>query len=338
MGLEARVEKVIAKLKLNKFSPFPFARSAFWQTIYGSYWPILKPAKPDFFHHIVLPDGDILVVAENRPPNWKPGGRIMLLVHGLTGCYESVYMQRMCRRLHKKGYMVLRLNLRFCGPGKGLARRPYHCGVSGDTRYVLEWVKRHFPDSPVTQIGFSLGANLTLKMAGEDGSRPSGNLDSAVAISAPLDLGLASQRFGLPENKIFQQFFLKSLRRDLQLMEKLNPDMPKLDFPPDMTIRKFDELHTAPMNGFKDAADYYQKCSAIHFVPEIKIPTLILSSLDDPFSDVRALKHISMPGNVDLILTDHGGHVGFLGFGTSYDEVRWSDQAVARWLEDVMAI
>src|SRR5687768_13646404 len=108
MGIEDRVERVLRKLRLNKFYPFPFARSGFLQTIYGAYWPILKPATPDCYHHILLPDGDILVVAENRPKTWKPGSRIMLLVHGLTGSYQSTYMQRLARRMHKKGCLVLR--------------------------------------------------------------------------------------------------------------------------------------------------------------------------------------------------------------------------------------
>ncbi len=172
MGIEDRVERILRKLKLNKFYPFPFARSGFWQTVHGTYLPILKPSKPDAYHHMMLKDGDVLVLAENRPKEWQPGQRIMLLVHGLTGCYQSTYMQRMCRRMTKKGFLVLRLNLRFCGPGRGLARKAYHAGVSDDTREVLEWIKIKFPDSPVTQVGFSLGGNVTLKMAGEDGSRP----------------------------------------------------------------------------------------------------------------------------------------------------------------------
>lgn len=338
MGIEDRVERVLAKLKLNKFYPFPFARSPFWQTIYGTYWPILKPSKPDFFHHVLLPDGDVLVMSENRPRTWQSGGRIMLLVHGLTGCYQSTYMQRMCRRMHKKGYLVLRLNLRFCGPGRGLARTPYHCGVSEDTRYILEWIKRRFPESPVTQIGFSLGGNITLKMAGEDGSRPSGNLDSIVAISAPLDLKSAAQRFGLPENRFFENFFLNKLKSELQLMHKFHPELPPVEFPENMSILKFDQLHTAPRHGFKSAEDYYDKCSSIRYVPEIKIPTLILSSLDDPIADARFIENVHHGENVDVLLTEKGGHCGFLGFGTSYDEVRWSDQAVTRWLEDTLAI
>ncbi len=338
MGIEDRVERVLAKLKLNKFYPFPFARSGFYQTVYGNYWPILKPTRPDRFHHVLLPDGDILVVTENRPKNWKVGGRVMLLVHGLTGSHESTYMQRMCRRLFKKGYLVLRLNLRFCGPGRGLARRPYHCGVSQDTRDVLNWMTTAFPGSPVTQIGFSLGGNITLKMAGEDGSRPSGNLDSVVAVSPPVDLEAAASRMSQPENRMFQSFFLKHLLKDVKVMEQMFPEVEKFEFPQDLNIRKFDEIYTTRTGGFKDALDYYKKCSSIHYIPEIKIPALILSSMDDPVVDGRVLAHAPHSDNLDLILTERGGHVGFLGWGTSYQEVRWSDQAITRWLEDTIAI
>ena len=336
MGIEDRVERVLKKLKLNKFYPFPFARSGFWQTIYGNYWPILKASKPDGFHHVVLDDGDILVIAENRPPEWKPGQRIMLLVHGLTGSYESTYMQRMCRRMHKKGFLVLRLNLRFCGPGKGLARKAYHAGVSEDTREVIEWIKLKFPNSPVTQIGFSLGGNLTLKMAGEDGSRPSGNLDSVVAVSPPVDLEGSSLRMAAPENQLFERVFVKNLARDTRLMLKTFPDMEPFEIPKTLSLRAYEEIFATHRAGFKSAKDYYDKCSSMHFIPEIKIPTLIVSSIDDPVVDVRALAKVPHGNNVDIILTDRGGHVGFLGFGTTWDEVRWSDQAVARWLEDTL--
>lgn len=334
MGIEDRVERVLRKLKLNKFYPFPFARSGFWQTIYGNYWPILKAAKPDHYHHVVLPDGDILVLAENRPKHWRPGQRIMVLVHGITGCYQSTYMQRMCRRLVKKGYLVLRLNLRFCGPGKGLSRRPYHAGVSDDTRVILKWIERQFPNSPVTQIGFSLGGNVTLKMAGEDGSKPTGNLDSVVAVSPPFDLAAATQRLSEKDNRLFQWVFLSHLIHDVKLMEQLFPEIGRVNFPKDLSIRKFDEIYTTSRGGFKSVDDYYKNASSIHYIPEIKIPTLIVSSMDDPVVDGQAITKLPQSENLDIVLTEHGGHLGFLGFGTSYNEVRWSDQAVARWVED----
>lgn len=338
MGIEERVERVLQKLKINKFSPFPFARSGFWQTIYGGYWPILKPSRPDNFHHIMLKDGDVLVLAENRPKEWQPGQRIMLLVHGLTGCYQSTYMQRMCRRMHKKGFLVLRLNLRFCGPGRGLARKAYHAGVSEDTREVLEWIKVKFPGSPVTQIGFSLGGNVTLKMAGEDGSRPSGLLDSVVAVSPPIDLEASTIRMSSPENHLFEKFFVHHLAKDTRLMLKTFPDVERFEVPKNYSLREFEELFATHRAGFQSSQDYYKKCSSMYHIPEIKIPTLIISSIDDPVVDAKALLKVPHGNNVDIILTDKGGHVGFLGFGTTYDEVRWSDQAVARWLEDTVAI
>ncbi len=336
MGIEDRVERVLKKLKLNKFYPFPFARTGFWQTIYGNYWPILKPEKPDAFHHVVLSDGDILVIAENRPKHWQPGQRIMLLVHGLTGCYESTYMQRMCRRMVKKGYLVLRLNLRFCGPGRGLAKNGYHAGVSGDTRFVLQWIKSQYPDSPVTQIGFSLGGNITLKMAGEDGSRPSGNLDSLVAVSPPVDLKASSLRMAEPDNRLFERVFVQAIANDTKLLKKFHPDQAAgIQLPKQPTLRAFEEIF-ATRAGFRNAEDYYEKCSSMHYIPEIKVPSLILSSIDDPVVDSRALSRIEHGSNVDILLTEKGGHVGFLGWGTTYDEVRWSDQAVARWVEDTV--
>jgi predicted alpha/beta-fold hydrolase len=339
LGIEDRVERVLTKLKLNKFYPFPFARSSFWQTVYGAHWPILKPTKPDNYHQVILPDNDIVVIAENRPPQWQPGQRIMLLVHGLSGNYQSTYMQRMCRRMNKKGYLVLRMNLRSCGPGRGLARHPYHCGVSEDTRQVLHWIQRRFPNSPVTQIGFSLGGNLTLKMAGEDGSRPSGNLDSVVAVSAPIDIERATQLVGHPQNKYLDRYSLKMLARDMTQLRHQRPDLPTVDFlDPHMTLRKFDEQFTVPVGGFKSLDDYYKTVSSINYIPEIKVPTLILSSMDDPIADGHSVLGLPTRSNLDVLLTEHGGHVGFLGFGTSYDEIRWSDQAVARWLEDTLAI
>ena len=336
MGIEDRVERVLRRLKLNKFNPFPFARSGFLQTIYGSYWPSLKPSTPDCYHHVLLPDGDVLVIAENRPKNWKPGQRVMLLVHGLTGSYQSTYMQRMCRRLVKRGHLVLRLNLRFCGPGKGLARRAYHAGVSEDTRHVLHWIEHHFPDSPVTQIGFSLGGNVTLKMAGEDGSRPTGNLDSIVAVSPPVDLEASSLRMAEPENRLFERFFVKYLINDTKLLLKLYPEVGPIEIPKEPSLRAFEEIFATHRAGFKSAADYYRQCSSIHYIPEIKVPTLIVSSVDDPVVDARALVEVPHSDNLDVLLTTHGGHVGFLGWGTRYDEIRWSDQAVAQWLETIL--
>ncbi len=338
MAIEDRVERVLKKLKLNQFYPFPFARSGFWQTLYGAYWPTLKPNRPDAYHHVILPDGDILVLAENRPKKWREGDRIMLLVHGLTGCYQSPYMQRMCRRLVKKGYLVYRLNLRFCGPGRGLARTPYHAGLSDDTRETLKWIKSVHETSPVTQLGFSLGANITLKMAGEDGSRPSGNLDSVVAVSPPIDLDASTRKMNHKDNLLFQRQFLRHVLMDYKLMLELYPDARRPKLSSDVSIRDIDDLFAPNYWGFKDRQDYYKVCSSQAYIPEVKIPALILSSIDDPVVDNTPLFTMETNPNTDVLLTQAGGHIGFLGWGTRYDEVRWSDQAIDNWIQRTLVV
>lgn len=333
MSIDDQVEKVLKKIKIHRFHPFPFARSGIMQTIYGHYWPFLKAPTPNFFHHIELPDGDILVASENRPRKWKAGDRVMLLVHGASGNYLAPYMQRMCRRLHRAGYLVLRLNLRACGPSLGLSKMPYHGGQSEDTRAVIEWIAGKFPGSPVTQIGFSLGGNITLKMAGEAGSKPPGNLDSVVAVSPPVNIGAAIESLSLPRNRILERSFIGWLIKQVQNHHKYFPEFRPYDLPPSFNIKEFHECYTAPIGGFRDAQEYYEKNSAMQFIPEIKIPSLILCAIDDPVVDGRFVAQIPHSKDLDVILTKHGGHVGFLGWGTHWDEVRWSDQVVAKWID-----
>jgi uncharacterized protein len=336
MSLEAKFERVLQRLKLNRFSPFPFARSGFLQTIYGTCWPYLRAPTHNALHTITLADGGAVVVVENRPPHWRPGRRIVLLIHGLSGTSQSNYMQRMARRLYHQGHLVLRMNLRNCGPGFGLSAQAYHGGVSDDARAVLHWIGRNFPGSPVTQVGFSLGGNITLKMAGEDGSKPTGPLDSVVAVSPPVDLKAAVQKLGSPENKFLHKIFLKSLQTDVERLHKKFPELGPWKFPDQMNITLFDELYTAPRSGFKDANDYYRQSSALTYLPEIKLPTFLLCSIDDPVVDATQLVESTPNKNLDILLTEHGGHVGFVGWGTRWDETRWSDQAVSNWIDTTL--
>lgn len=337
MSIDDRIEKALKKLKLNRFSPYPTLRSGWMQTIVGFYTPFLKASAPSSIHLITLNDGDQVLVAENRPKEWVPGKRIVLLVHGLTGCYKSAYMQRMARRLSKRGMLVLRMNLRGAGEGLGLARKPYHAGVSDDTRQVLKWIGQTYPGSPVTQVGFSLGANITLKMAGEDGSRPTGPLDSIVAVSPPLDLKKSAEKLDSRSARIFQRFFMKHLLKDIAKIHQKFPDMGPVKLRPGISIAEFDEQFSAPHAGYLSAEEYYKNASSQNYLHEIKVPTLIIGSEDDPVAASEGLikKPVSRD-NIDLLMTKHGGHMGFLGFGTQWDEIRWSDQAIGQWIQTLL--
>ena len=156
------------------------------QTIASIFWPQTKTVDGlvERFN-VSIGDEGFLSVIENRPSTWKSGDRVVFLVHGLTGSEDSTHLIRLADAFVRRGVLTVRMNMRGCGPGLGLASGIYHSGRSGDARAVLEWIGRRHQNSPVTQIGISLGGNATLKMAGEFGSACPTFLDSVVAVSPP---------------------------------------------------------------------------------------------------------------------------------------------------------
>lgn len=321
-------------LGLPEFQPLrPFV-SGHAQTLAARFWPRLPDREPFRLHELALPDGDRLVLVEDRPPpGWREGGRITTLLHGLSGCHRSTYMIRLARKLVDAGSRVIRVNLRGCGPGVGLARNPYHSGRSEDARAVLGWLGRRYPGSPVTLIGFSLGGNIALKMAGEDGNQPTGLLDSLIAVSPPVDLEACATRIARRENRLFESHFLGCLKRDVLRAE------PGFRFPEGMNLIGFDEVYTAPRCGFLNARDYYARASSGPWIPNISIPTLILSSRDDPVVETEALTRLPSHPRLDLIVTERGGHVGFLGRESFRGiGVRWMDRLILRWMESRFSV
>lgn len=329
---------VLGKIGVGPFRPFLFMAHPHSQTLAGAYLPQVGDILPTAVHEFILPDNDKLIVVENRPLGFNNGDRIAVLVHGLLGSHASGYMIRIARRLVSSGFLVYRLNLRNCGPGFGMSMKPYHAGMSEDAREFLRWVKTQHPTSPVTQIGFSLGANLTLKMASEDGSRPSGNLDSIVAVCPPLDLGSSAVRMTQGMNRIFDSYFVHCLKRDVQRLHSLiDRPIPSRQVLSVNGVREFDEAYTAPIHGFASAEDYYEQCSSGHAIGDIRVPTLILASNDDPIADSSLIRHWPPRAGLDVILTDTGGHVGFVGFDKWYEGPRWMDRVVVNWIRHLQS-
>lgn len=315
------------KPQIKPFQPPKYLSNPLFQTIVPYYLPTGN-SKPPIQRGVVdLEDGDRLLLAVSRPPGWKEGDRIVLLIHGLAGSEDSSYLLRICSKLYKKGYLVVRANLRSCGPGRGMASRPYHSGRSEDARAVLNWLAKNYPKSPISQIGFSLSANITLKMLGEDDSLIVPNLDSAMAISPPLNLRSSAEKITKNYFKIFNYFFLLRLKKDVADILVDFPQLPKVEWPKKMNLIDFDHLYTAPRSGFKDAFDYYDSVSSLQFVPQIKRKTLILLSLDDPIVDTTGLDKIKIPDSVDTIQLNTGGHVGFLE-----PKRFWMDETIIDWL------
>jgi predicted alpha/beta-fold hydrolase len=331
-GMVEQGNDLLDHFDLGPFHPLPFLRSGMKQTIAAFYWPRVRKHLPQSFIDIKLPDGDQLRLIQNKPNSWKNGQRIAILVHGLAGNSASSYMVRAAQKIFSRGINVISVNLRGCGEGFGLARNIYHAGRSDDIRQILKVISQQYSKSPVSMIGYSLGANIILKMAGEDGQQISGNMDSLLAISPPVDLEKTSAQLKASENILFDQFFLWGLRLDINKMHKKFPDLPKPKIPMAVNLVEFDDIYTAPRAGFKNALDYYQQSSAAPWVQKINVPGLIVCAIDDPIIHTESVFYLKRPPHIDLIMPSHGGHVGFLA---KQADVQWMDQLILAWLKNI---
>ncbi len=315
------------------FQPHPLVRGGHVQTLAGVYlpWPALAYRAEK--HCVTLSDGDQIVLHEDCPAEWQPSDRSALLIHGLAGCHTSGYMQRIAHKLSARGVRAFRMDLRGCGAGVGLARLPYHSGRSEDAAAALEAIARLAPHSPTTLAGFSLGANITLKLLGELGQRGCGNLDSALAVCPPVDLAACSRQISLVRNRPYDRFFVKLLLRQIGAADAMSPDAVGVAFRRrPRTLWDFDNEFTAVVCGFGTADAYYRAASSAQYIPSIRIPTLVLAARDDPMIPPDPLTAVSLPPSVRVHWTDYGGHLGFVGRGGVDPDRRWMDWRVVDWV------
>jgi len=230
----------------------------------------------------------------------------------------------------------MRLNLRGGGPWLVLARFPYHAGSSVDTNFVLNWIANHYPASPITQIGFSLGGNITLKMLGEElaTSLPI-QLDSAIAVAPPVDILNSNLLLSNKKNKIFDQYFVKKLLQHAERCHQHFPDLPAINLPKDLNLYTFNDLYLAPRAGFLNALDYYSQTSAGPLLKNIQIQTLVLHAKDDPFVCVEQYLPCTNP-KIDFLSTQHGGHLGWMAMESKNGKTvpfEWMDNLIVHWLK-----
>jgi hypothetical protein len=313
------------------FRPLPLLGNAHLQTLLGTLFPGSPLAHPSRAWQVLLPDGDRLVLHDSVPAGWRTGHRVALLVHGLGGSHLSGHLQRMAGLLLPRGWRVVRMDLRGCGRGTALARRAYHGGCSDDVRAAAAAVHRWSPGSPLALIGFSLGGNIVLKLAGEAAVQPLPGLERVAALAPPVDLERCAALLARPRNRLYEVHFLRELMALARRRQRLFPDLPPLRFPRRMTMRLFDDLHTAPRSGFIDALDYYRRASSWPLIPRIQVPALVLSARDDPFIDVAPLEGLSVPAHVEVRIVARGGHLGFLGRDGA-GGIRWAERRIADWV------
>jgi len=316
------------------FRPALLAGNPHVQTIAGKFVRP-TPTLPVRRERWDTPDRDFLDIDLVEPADrYRP---LCIILHGLEGHSERPYVRCTAEALHRRGFGVAMMNFRACSGEPNRRARTYHSGETDDLRFVVATLRARYPESHLAAVGISLGGNVLLKYLAEEGE--ASPVHAAVAVSVPYDLQAGSDllertRFG----RIYTKYFLDSLLAKVEEKAHLVGDEVDLErVRAATTLREFDDALTAPLHGFRDAADYYARSSSGPRLPEIAVPTLLLHARDDPFLPFEAVPTDAMRGNplIHPVITQRGGHVGFLR-GTLRRPGLWAEESAARFLDVIL--
>jgi predicted alpha/beta-fold hydrolase len=283
---------------------------------------------------IELPDGDELVLDHaDRNGTGTPLFHAILL-HGLEGSSNSVYIHGIAGMILSAGGSVTAVNFRSCARPN---RRPrfYHSGDTGDFDFVARLLASRVPAAPLVAIGASLGGNVLLKWLGEHSGQRL--IAAAATISVPYDLGAGARHLEVGAGRLYVARFLRTLKAKVRNLVRRFPETASIvDLSEALgarTFREFDDAATAPLHGFSSADDYYTRSSSISYLSRIDTPVLCLSASDDPFLPSEVLDRVqrAVSPSVELVITQRGGHVGFVA-GPPWRSIFWAEETVVRWL------
>ncbi len=287
---------------------------------------------------LTLPDGDFVDLAWTRKPEQGETTPIVAVFHGLEGSINSFYARGMMDAIRAQGWIGVLMHFRGCSGKLNKHARAYHSGETEDARFFLNHIQSHYPTAPLSAIGFSLGGNVLTKYLGEESHLS--QLASAVVISAPLHLAGCAERISRRFSRIYQKYLLDMLKNTtIKKMEAFKSAFP-LKLSADQiarfkTLMQFDDAITAPLHGFKSAADYYAKASGLQFLKSIKTPSLFIHAKDDPF-----MSHSVIPSSADLSptiqyeLSEAGGHVGFLSGKNPMNPTFWLEKRAPLYIAE----
>ena len=315
---------------MKGFEPHRWLRNKHLMTLAGALLPRLTPglrrAEDRLFE--VEPGTQLLARCHwQREPRRSP---TLALVHGLEGSSESGYIRTLAAQAFAAGFNVLRINQRNCGGTERLTATLYNSGLSADFRAVLLDLIERDRLEQIFFAGYSMGGNLVLKMAGELGAEAPRELRGVCGVCPTMDLAACVDAIERPENRLYQLRFVRDLKSRMRRKAKLFPGQFELNGLSSVrTLREFDEAITAPCSGYRSAADYYERASAMRVVHRIAVPTLILTSKDDPVVPFESFGASEIAGNpqIRIAATDFGGHCAFIS-RTNGPERYWAEARV----------
>lgn len=307
--------------------PFkPLFRNPHLQTIAAHLWrrqgcERLFPLERRLFRT----EPDVQVLVESQRPAGRPLGELVML-HGLEGSGEAGYIRSLSGLALSEGYAAHRFHMRTCGGTEHLSHTLYHAGLTSDLLAVLREFRAE-ERAPVFLVGFSLGGNVVLKLAGELGESAAALLRGVCAVSSPLDLAACAGRMAEPENRLYQRRFVKKMRARLLATGRYS----ERDIAGLKSVTEIDDHITAPSFGLGSAANYYRTQSALRYVAGIRVPTLLIQAKDDTFIPFETFRQEALRSNplIELLATEYGGHLGFLGRAPNRF---WVDRAIMEWI------
>ncbi len=276
-----------------------------------------------------LPDGDFIDL------DWTSNvyGPIVIILHGLEGSTRSHYIGNLLSILERNGMRGVVMHFRNCSEEPNRMAISYTAGETGDLAYLVTQLKQREPQTPLATVGFSLGGNVLLKWLGENGNNTP--ISAAVAISVPYDLAMAADTFTKGFAQAYQWYLLRSMRFSYLKKFFQKPSPLKID---DLKVLKtmwdFDDQITAPLHGYAGVHDYYSQASSRQYLKHIKVPTLLLHALDDPFMTPHSIPTETELSNcVTLELSDKGGHVGFVNGEYPWAPNYWLEKRITAYLK-----
>jgi len=307
-----------------------------WQTLFAWARRRPLPGLPEPVARYFDTAADARVLAHCH---WQPEPRTrptIVLLHGLEGSSTVHYMRGMADKAWAEGWNVVRLNQRNCGGTEALSRGLYHSGLTHDPLFVIRELIAADGLPAIAVAGYSLGGNVALKLAGELGPDAPPELTAVCAVSPTMDLSVCVHALERRANYPYQWNFVRNLKARMRRKAAAEPGLFSLEpLRRVWTVRQFDEVYTAPHHGFRDAADYYHRASALRVAARIQVPALIMTAENDPFVPSHPFHDPAIAENprITLVITGEGGHCSFLERPEDDYDGYWAEREIVRFID-----
>jgi hypothetical protein len=299
------------------------------QTIWPRFIPLARPAMSR--ERMETPDADFIDL-DWLPP--RAGQPVVLLLHGLEGSSHSHYAKALMHAVAARGWNGVVAHARGCSGEPNRLLRAYHSGDSAELEWLLPRLHARAAGAPVFVVGVSLGGNVLCKWLGEQGQAASLWLTAAASVCAPVELGAAGRALDRGFNRVYAQYFLRTMKpRALDKAKRFPGLIDPAALAACKSIRGFDDAYTSRVHGFIDAEDYWTRCASKPLLKSVRTPLLLLHALNDPMVPTWSLATPDqLSSDVTPEYTPQGGHVGYVG-GAPRGHIDWLPQRLLHFFE-----